>query len=133
MADQEERHDVATKKPEHTKPAAKPKASKPAAPKKAPSPKVGATNGHASLNGSKVTATKPKAASKPAPKKTAAKDPLPTNQVDRAEDVLDELGKKVGGFLMNASRSLRKVAAVAKEEAEDLWAEAQSIRRGDIK
>jgi hypothetical protein len=94
---------------------------------------------------SKKTTAKPSAPSKTAVKKAAApksaepkkavsapKPETATLPVDRAEDVLDEVGKKLGGFLASASKSLQKIAAVAKEEAEDLWAEAQSIRRGDI-
>ena len=66
--------------------------------------------------------------------KPAAKKPAEvTNQVNRAEDMLDDVGGKIGGFLATASKSLQRVAAVAREEVEDLWAEVQSIRRGDTK
>jgi hypothetical protein len=58
--------------------------------------------------------------------------PEPPTPLVRAEDTLDELGKKFGVFLAGAAQRLRKAAAVGKEELEDLWAEAQSIRRGDV-
>jgi hypothetical protein len=40
------------------------------------------------------------------------------------EDRLEDWGRRVGRFLASA-------AARAREEAEDIWAEAQSIRRGE--
>jgi hypothetical protein len=46
--------------------------------------------------------------------------------VDRAEELIEEWGTKVG-------RWLSQTAARAKEEAEDIWAEAQSIRHGERK
>jgi len=45
---------------------------------------------------------------------------------DRVEQKLEDLGGRVGRFLASA-------AARAREEAEDIWAEAQSIRRGQRK
>jgi hypothetical protein len=42
----------------------------------------------------------------------------------RPEQKLEDLGRRVGRFLASA-------AARAREEAEDMWAEAQSIRRGE--
>jgi hypothetical protein len=62
---------------------------------------------------------------------TAAVKAEATKAVDRAEDQLDEMGRVVGSFLSAVGRRLNKAAAVAREELEDLWAEAQSIRRGD--
>jgi hypothetical protein len=43
---------------------------------------------------------------------------------ERPEDALEEFGRRVGRFLASA-------AARTREEAEDIWAEAQSIRRGE--
>jgi hypothetical protein len=40
------------------------------------------------------------------------------------EQRLEDWGRRVGRFLASA-------AARAREEAEDMWAEAQSIRRGE--
>jgi len=47
----------------------------------------------------------------------------------RAEELVDRLGESVGHFASLAGLRLLKVAALAQEEAEDVWAEAQSIRR----
>jgi hypothetical protein len=46
------------------------------------------------------------------------------SEAQRAEDRLEDWGGRVGGFLASA-------VARAREEAEDIWAEAQSIRRGE--
>lgn len=43
---------------------------------------------------------------------------------ERAEQRLEDFGRRMGRFLASA-------AARAREEAEDIWAEAQSIRRGE--
>lgn len=56
----------------------------------------------------------------------------PSVVVNRAEDALDETGRKIGAFLGNLSLRIRKATAVAREEAEDIWAEAQSIRQSQI-
>lgn len=45
-------------------------------------------------------------------------------ETERAEELLEDWGKRVGRFLASA-------AARAREEAEDIWAEAQSIKRGE--
>jgi predicted Zn-dependent protease len=54
--------------------------------------------------------------------------PTPT---ERAEVLVDRLGERLGHFLSIAGHQLRKTAALAREEAEDIWAEAQNIRRGN--
>ncbi len=69
---------------------------------------------------------------KAAPIDTDEKPPEPS-AVDRAEDSLDEVGRQIGRLFVGVTRRLTKAAAVAREEMEDLWAEAQSIRRGDTK
>lgn len=48
---------------------------------------------------------------------------------ERAEQVLDRLGERVGRYASLAGLRLRQMAAVAREEAEDMRAEAESIRR----
>jgi hypothetical protein len=55
-------------------------------------------------------------------------DSTPT---ERAEVLVDQLGARFGQWLTSANHQVRKMAALAREEAEDMWAEAQSIRRGD--
>ena len=42
----------------------------------------------------------------------------------RAEKTLEDVGRKAGNFLAVAFARVR-------EEAEDMWAEAQSIRKGE--
>ncbi len=42
----------------------------------------------------------------------------------RPEEMLEAWGRRAGKFLAAA-------AARAREEAEDIWAEAQSVRRGE--
>ncbi len=48
---------------------------------------------------------------------------------DRAEELLDDLGQRVGAISVYAAFLVRKYAARAREEAEDIWAEAQQLRR----
>ncbi len=50
---------------------------------------------------------------------------------ERAEELVDRLGGRLGLFAGLAALRMRLLAARAREEAEDLWAEAQSIRRGE--
>jgi hypothetical protein len=38
------------------------------------------------------------------------------------------MGERVGRFLALSGRRIRTAAALAQEEAEDMWAEAQHIR-----
>jgi hypothetical protein len=42
----------------------------------------------------------------------------------RVENTLEDVGRKTGRFLAAA-------VARAREEAEDIWAEAQSVRKGE--
>jgi len=49
----------------------------------------------------------------------------------RAEDAVDQAGERVGQFAALFGRRLQVLAARAREEAEDIWAEAQSMRRAD--
>lgn len=46
----------------------------------------------------------------------------------RAGQMLDGAGERVGRFAALAGQRLRTAAALAREEAEDLWAEAQHLR-----
>jgi F0F1-type ATP synthase membrane subunit b/b' len=54
------------------------------------------------------------------------KDGTAQPERDRAEQTLEEWGRRVGRFFASAG-------ARAREEAEDIWAEAQSLRRGERK
>lgn len=46
----------------------------------------------------------------------------------RAEELVDRAGERVGQFATTLRQRLQVVAARAREEAEDIWAEAQSKR-----
>lgn len=46
----------------------------------------------------------------------------------RAEEVFDDAGQRVGQFALVAGQYLRQFAARAREEAEDIWVEAQNVR-----
>jgi hypothetical protein len=51
----------------------------------------------------------------------------------RAEQIVDHLAERVAGFTSTWGRRVLWLGTRVKEEAEDMWAEAQSIRRGDQK
>ncbi len=48
---------------------------------------------------------------------------------ERAEELVDRVGESVGNLASLAGWRLLKAAAFVREEAEDVWAEAQSARR----
>ena len=50
----------------------------------------------------------------------------PPNGTEKVQNKLEDVGRKTGRFLAVAF-------ARAREEAEDLWAEAQSVRKGERK
>lgn len=50
---------------------------------------------------------------------------------ERAEELVDRMGQRLGHLAALAALRILKVAALARETAEDVWAEAQSIRRGE--
>jgi hypothetical protein len=47
---------------------------------------------------------------------------------ERAEEVVDRAGERVGQLATQLGFRLRQALARAREEAEDMWAEAQSLR-----
>src|SRR5437764_11326792 len=51
--------------------------------------------------------------------------------MQRAEEMVDRWGERVGYYATVAGHQLLRLAARAREEVEDIWAEAQSIRRGE--
>jgi hypothetical protein len=51
--------------------------------------------------------------------------------MQRAEVLADRLAERIGHYASIFGFKLMQFAARAKEEAEDIWAEAQSIRRGN--
>jgi len=50
--------------------------------------------------------------------------------MQRAEELVDRWGQQIGQWASSFGRSILQWAARTREEAEDIWAEAQSIRRG---
>lgn len=53
------------------------------------------------------------------------------NSVKRAEEMVDRIAERVSGFTVGWGRGIIRIFSRIKEEAEDIWAEAQGIRRGD--
>ncbi len=51
--------------------------------------------------------------------------------MERAEELVDRLGQRLGLLATAAGLGILRLAARAREEAEDVWAEAQSLRRGE--
>lgn len=77
-------------------------------------------------------ATKP-AVSSPDSKNDRAAQSAPaetadSTTTDRAEEVLDEIGQRIGVFALVARDRVLRLTARAREEAEDIWAEAQHLR-----
>ncbi len=48
---------------------------------------------------------------------------------EKAEEMVDRVGQRLAHFTAAASRQIQKGVALAREEAEDMWAEAQNIRQ----
>ncbi|HYW09108.1 MAG TPA: hypothetical protein VE913_19265 [Longimicrobium sp.] len=59
---------------------------------------------------------------------SSAANPTDAPATARAEQMLDGAGERVGHFAAIAGHRLRTAAALAREEAEDLWAEARHLR-----
>ena len=51
-------------------------------------------------------------------------------EIVRAEKVVDSMGQGIAALASRMGHQLLKGAALAREEAEDIWAEAQSMARG---
>ncbi len=47
----------------------------------------------------------------------------------RAEEIVDRAGERMGSLAATLSHQVLVLAARAREEAEDIWAEARSMRR----
>ena len=47
----------------------------------------------------------------------------------KAEEMVDRMGSRINQFTSIASLQIQRTVARAREEAEDMWAEAQNIRR----
>jgi len=49
--------------------------------------------------------------------------------MQRAEEMVDRLADSIGSYARRIGHQVLRLAARAREEAEDIWAEADSIRR----
>jgi hypothetical protein len=78
-----------------------------------------------------VDASSPASNGAVAPAATPTAGPTANSAVQRAEVLADRLGARVASFTTTIGRSLFRFGARVREEAEDIWAEAQNIRRGD--
>jgi hypothetical protein len=48
--------------------------------------------------------------------------------MQRAEELADRLGEQVGHYVSSFGHGVLRWVARAREEAEDIWAEAQALR-----
>ncbi|GAC1451139.1 MAG: hypothetical protein PVSMB4_10770 [Ktedonobacterales bacterium] len=64
-----------------------------------------------------------------APQSEPQTEPAIPPAMARADELLTQWGQRVGYFASAAGQRLRKAIALAREEAEDVWAEAQNVRR----
>lgn len=53
------------------------------------------------------------------------------SETQRAEELVDQMGQVAGRWASAAGLWLVRGAARAREEVDDMWAEAQSMRRPD--
>ncbi len=53
--------------------------------------------------------------------------------MQRAEEMVDRLGEQVGHYVSVIGHNVLKWVSRAREEAEDIWAEAQAIRQRNQK
>ena len=64
-----------------------------------------------------------------APKEGAAAEDFEA-ALQRAEEMVDRAGDRVSVVASRLWRQCRRATARAREEVEDMWAEAQTLRRG---
>ena len=64
-----------------------------------------------------------------APAANAVKAEAEAPALVRAEATLDDWGQRLGALAVAVSQQARKSVALVQEEAEDIWAEAQSLHR----
>jgi hypothetical protein len=57
----------------------------------------------------------------------------PSPDYTRAEEMVDQMGQVIGVYATRIGRSLLKTFALAREEAEDIWAEAEARSREETK
>jgi hypothetical protein len=49
--------------------------------------------------------------------------------MERAEDLVDRFGQRLGHFTALVGFQIQKATARVREEANDMWAEAQNVRQ----
>ncbi len=59
-----------------------------------------------------------------------AEDEASRQAMQRAEELVDQFAERVGYYTGVLGHQLLRLVARAREEAEDIWAEAQNLRRG---
>ncbi len=61
----------------------------------------------------------------------ATNDPAPeaTPAMQRAEEMVDQMAERIGHYASVVGHKMLWFVARAREEAEDIWAEAQELRR----
>ena len=84
-------------------------------------------NGSVAANGGPV----PESPATPPPATEASAGGAEPSRVERAEQMVDNIAESVSDFTSRWGRRVVRVLSRIKEEAEDIWGEAQSIRRGD--
>jgi hypothetical protein len=57
--------------------------------------------------------------------------PTPATRVEQAEVLADQLARRVSAATAVVGRGLFRFLARVREEAEDVWAEAQNLRKKD--
>ncbi len=67
-----------------------------------------------------------------APKDSGDEPALPSPATARAEELVSRTSALLSEFAEDAGGRLKKAAAFAREEAEDIWAEAQQLRRDQV-
>lgn len=55
--------------------------------------------------------------------------PSPSSPMARAESMIDGAGSQLKAFVPVGGDQFRRAAALTREEMEDIWAEAQQLRR----
>ena len=58
-------------------------------------------------------------------------DTLPATRRERADEVAERFASQVAAVTAALGRGFLRFTSRVREEAEDIWAEAQDIRRGD--
>jgi hypothetical protein len=62
---------------------------------------------------------------------SGAGDNSSEERMRRAEELVDRMAERVGQLAGRLGHGILRLAARAREEAEDMWAEARSLSRGE--